>query len=192
MTTEHRPSAKDAEAWAAWCRRRAELNELNAEQERIRRAPEEAWLAENPYPVNDPSYTGDLLKNPHIAETLAWRRKRTLWRVGEANKLPSEGYLRTAQCVDGHVYLVSARNIFAAVYKAKDFAFTGARTKFDRVFLDDEDHWDTGAPYGTVKPVIDLGPAPEGWTLETLITLDAKHATERERIYDAPKAGRQS
>lgn len=139
--------------------------------------PEEAWLAQNPKPADGDEYP-------------AWKRRLIAWRVAEANKLPSEGYLRAAQCVDGHVYLVNARKVFAAVYKAEDFAFTGVRTKFDRVFLDDEDHWDTGAPYGTVKPIIDLGPAPEGWTLETLITLDAKHAAERETI-GVLKAGRQ-
>ena len=47
------------------------------------------------------------------------------------------------------------------------------REKFGRLFLDVEYHWDTGHPFGTAKPFIQLdGPVSPGKEREVL---DAKH-----------------
>lgn len=63
-----------------------------------------------------------------------------------------EDYLPLEKCEHSGLYRVDARNFSLGVYNEKDKGFIGIRTKFTMVFLDLEFHWDTGAPYGTVKP----------------------------------------
>lgn len=53
--------------------------------------------------------------------------------------------------VENGVYLVDSRNFKVAIYR--DEAFHGIRHKFGQKFMDREFHWDTGAPFGTVKPI---------------------------------------
>ena len=80
-------------------------------------------------------------------------------------------YIRLEDCIDGHVYKICARNGSFGVFsrgKKKDDkewangnnTFTLSRWKFSSNYLFDEFHWDLGKPFGTVKPVEDLGPSP--------------------------------
>ena len=65
----------------------------------------------------------------------------------------SEAYINIDDCVDNHIYEIRSRNLTYGVYSANDHSFTGVREKFGSRFLFDEFHWDTGPPFGTVKPV---------------------------------------
>jgi len=63
-------------------------------------------------------------------------------------------------CKDGGFYEIDARNFSYGVYSKKKQGFYGVRHKFNYVFLELEDHWDTGAPYGTVKPIAFIKDCP--------------------------------
>lgn len=60
------------------------------------------------------------------------------------------------QCKKRRVYKLISRNLSFGVFDGKT-RFIGIRTKFGRRFLDTEDHWDTGPPFGTVRPEEDTG-----------------------------------
>lgn len=82
------------------------------------------------------------------------------WRTmpRETDKTP---YISLAECVVGHVYKIWSRNLRYGVYDGKE-GFIGIRTKFGARYLFTEYHWDQGPPFGTVKPIEDLGMLPEG------------------------------
>lgn len=69
-------------------------------------------------------------------------------------------YLTIAECQDGNLYLISSRNLALGVFRADVAGFIGIRTKFGNRFLFTEFHYDTGAPFGTVFPIKDLGECP--------------------------------
>lgn len=52
-------------------------------------------------------------------------------------------------------YLCDGRNLSIGWWNGKEFEYM--RHKFGFVFPDTEYHWDTGAPYGTCKPLRYLG-----------------------------------
>ena len=56
------------------------------------------------------------------------------------------------QCENRRLYKIDSRNLKYGVYRADTQGFIGVRTKFSSRFLFEENHWDTGEPYGTVKP----------------------------------------
>ena len=60
------------------------------------------------------------------------------------------------QCKKRRVYKLISRNLSFGVFDGKT-RFIGIRTKFGRRFLDTEDHWDTGHPFGTARPEEDIG-----------------------------------
>jgi len=60
------------------------------------------------------------------------------------------------QCVRGRLYRFRARNFEIGVYDGKQ-GFIGIRTKFGSRYLATEYHWDQGAPFGTVREVVDTG-----------------------------------
>ena len=68
-----------------------------------------------------------------------------------------DNYIPMTSCKHGHLYRLHSRNLRHGVYNAETKGFNGLRRKFDNLFLFEEYHWDTGAPYGTVKPLEDLG-----------------------------------
>lgn len=70
-------------------------------------------------------------------------------------------WIPVEECLDRQLYLIRARNLRLGFYRAETKSFYGIRTKFGRRYVDDEDHWDTGAPYGTAKPLQKL----DGWKL---------------------------
>lgn len=71
-------------------------------------------------------------------------------------------YTPMGECVHGHVYRLRCRNLTLGAWDSAKREFIGIRTKFDRRFLDAEEHWDCGPPHGTACPVEDLGALPDG------------------------------
>lgn len=59
-------------------------------------------------------------------------------------------------CIARRVYKIRCRNLPYGVWNGKD-GFIGIRLQFDDRYLFTEYHWDTGAPYGTVREAIDTG-----------------------------------
>jgi hypothetical protein len=65
-------------------------------------------------------------------------------------------YIPLASCKHGFLYRLDSRNLRYGVFNEKTKGFMGIRRKFTMVFLFEEYHWDTGEPYGTVKPLEEL------------------------------------
>ncbi len=61
-----------------------------------------------------------------------------------------------SECKKRRVYKLISRNLLFGVFDGKT-RFIWIRTKFGRIFLDTEDHWDTGPPFGTARPDEDIG-----------------------------------
>ncbi len=64
------------------------------------------------------------------------------------------------QCEHGWLYHIKARNFRLGIYNEVEKEFIGIRTKFGSRYLFGEYHWDTGEPFGTVKPITKLEQAP--------------------------------
>lgn len=62
-------------------------------------------------------------------------------------------YIPLRQCVHRSVYRIYSRNLSVGVFNRYLSGFEGIRTKYGERFLFIENHWDTGAPFGTVKPI---------------------------------------
>lgn len=56
-------------------------------------------------------------------------------------------------CKPRGLYRIDARNFSLGVYNGVSKGFYGLRYKFGNTFIDEEFHWDTGAPHGTAKPL---------------------------------------
>ena len=61
---------------------------------------------------------------------------------------------------DGYLYKLDARNGSVGIWRADEESFIISRHKFGDNFLDEEYHWDLGAPYGTAKPLQVLEESP--------------------------------
>ena len=70
-------------------------------------------------------------------------------------------YIPLDQCVDRAVYRIRSNNLGVGVFSEKTKGFIGIRTKFGNKYLFTEYHYDTGAPFGTVCPVEQLGVLPD-------------------------------
>ncbi|MDQ5977167.1 MAG: hypothetical protein QG602_139 [Verrucomicrobiota bacterium] len=68
----------------------------------------------------------------------------------------SSRYLPISDLSDGCLYLAHARNSHLGIWDSATEGFVILREKIGRVFIFVEFHWDTGAPFGTVKPFIKL------------------------------------
>ena len=80
------------------------------------------------------------------------------------------GHLPLAECEDGAVYRMEARNFGVGVFVKVTGSFIGIRTKFGKRFLDTEYHWDLGPPYGTARPHDKIGRVPAGIVLDEFTT----------------------
>jgi hypothetical protein len=76
------------------------------------------------------------------------------------NNNVEDEYLKIDDCVHGSLYKIDARNFGLGVYSKKEQGFVGIRYKFGTEYLDLEFHWDTGTPFGTVKPLEYIGECP--------------------------------
>ncbi|TXG77779.1 hypothetical protein E6P97_01035 [Patescibacteria group bacterium] len=79
---------------------------------------------------------------------------------------PPTEYIASVECEDSYLYWVSSRSIGElAICEGYDAngrqLFKGWRSKFGRDFLFTEYHWDDDASFGTVRPLLKLGLAPE-------------------------------
>ena len=70
-------------------------------------------------------------------------------------------WIPVSECRDGWLYYVHARNSNAGIYCLAEKGFVISRLKFSDNFLFTEYHWDTGEPYGTVKPLREIKKAPK-------------------------------
>jgi hypothetical protein len=75
-------------------------------------------------------------------------------------------YLTLDECKNGFLYRLASRNLSYGVFREGVKGFVGIREKFGDYFLFTEYHWDTGPPFGTVHPLEELEPVPEGMALE--------------------------
>jgi hypothetical protein len=79
-----------------------------------------------------------------------------------------ENIIPLNECRNGWVYKLSSRNLGFGVFVQASNGFIGIREKFKHRYLFTEYHWDTGAPFGTVRPKKELEPAPPGLVLEEI------------------------
>lgn len=91
--------------------------------------------------------------------------KRPL-RVTKDHRCP---HIPLKDCVHGHVYAISSRNLIYGVFDKTTDSFTGIREKFGNEYLFAEYHWDQGPPYGTVTPTKDVGMLPKDVTTDEQI-----------------------
>ena len=72
--------------------------------------------------------------------------------------MTEESYLPISECKERHIYRLHSRNLAFGVFAPeRDNGFIGIRTKFGARYLATEYHWDNGPPYGTAKPLEDVG-----------------------------------
>jgi hypothetical protein len=91
-------------------------------------------------------------------------------------------YIPLDECKEGYVYFLHSRNLSVGVFDGRS-GFIGIRSKFESTYLFTEYHWDTGAPYGTVRPKQELGKLRDGADLTTSLgTVDK--VTNRLVFYD--------
>ncbi len=61
-------------------------------------------------------------------------------------------YIVLDECEDGYLYSIDARNASIGVFRVATSGFIIPRNKFGHDYLFEEYHWDTGPPFGTVRP----------------------------------------
>lgn len=75
--------------------------------------------------------------------------------------MENKNYLKIEECKDGYLYyLQESRNFLYGVYNEQDKSFYGIRYKFGQRYIDNEYHWDTGAPFGTAQPQKEICKCP--------------------------------
>lgn len=92
-----------------------------------------------------------------------------------------------SECKHGFVYKVEARNILYGVFNQHTKGFIGVREKFGDYFLDTEFHHDTGAPFGTARPVLELMQVPEDVAVCELLSDES----ENKPLFDFLRTRRQ-
>ena len=93
-------------------------------------------------------------------------------------------YIPLTECKPRHIYRIRSRNLDVGVFDG-NIGFIGIRMKFRDRYLFTEDHHDTGAPFGTVMPIEDLGELPADIeAIEYTPTVDS--STGREIAFDEP------
>lgn len=87
-------------------------------------------------------------------------------------------YIPLAQCKDHYTYIIRSRNLIVGVFRESTGGFMGIREKFGSEYLFEEFHYDTGAPFGTVRPVRVLEQCPIADVNATLGTVCGPGADE--------------
>lgn len=88
---------------------------------------------------------------------------------GEQESNMAERTIPIDELVPRGIYRLYSRNLLVGVWNGKTdkwCGFVGIREKFGDRFLFSEYHWDTGAPYGTARPLELIGIVPEGIDLQ--------------------------
>lgn len=89
--------------------------------------------------------------------------------------MDTDQYISMNDCEDGYLYKIIARNAKIGIYCAKDRCFKISRNKLNLNFIDTEDHWDTGEPFGTVKPLEKIEKVPPMENKQLLRFLNKKN-----------------
>lgn len=74
-------------------------------------------------------------------------------------------------CKDGFLYIIKARNSFLGIYKEENKSFIIRRVKYKLIYLYEENHWETGEPHGTAKPIKELFKVPQHYLHDEGTTL---------------------
>tara|TARA_B100000315_G_C14547985_1_gene574240 strand:- start:1294 stop:1803 length:510 start_codon:yes stop_codon:yes gene_type:complete len=69
-------------------------------------------------------------------------------------------YLKIRKLNDGFLYKIFARNAYLGIWIKDNKSFVISRHKWGRNYLFEEYHWDTGEPFGSVKPFYKIGKCP--------------------------------
>jgi len=81
-------------------------------------------------------------------------------------------YIKLPDCEHGAVYKIHSRNLSIGVFNKYSNGFIGIRSKFNDRYLFTEYHWDTGEPFGTVKPLEKLSKIPDGIIISEDLGID--------------------
>ena len=73
-------------------------------------------------------------------------------------------YIKIPDLKPGWLYHIDARNSTHGIWLPQRNSFLISRIKFTANYLFEEFHWDTGAPFGTVKPIEEVELAPFDYT----------------------------
>ncbi len=92
-------------------------------------------------------------------------------------------YIPMEECRKGFLYRIRSRNLDYGVYDGNG-GFIGIRQKFGFRYLFTEDHWDTGPPFGTVKPLEELVKVPQFIEIRERIGNTYDKNTGREVYFD--------
>jgi hypothetical protein len=94
-------------------------------------------------------------------------------------------YIPLSACKHGFLYRLNARNLIQGVFNENTNGFIGIREKFGDEYLFTEYHWDTGAPFGTVKPIELLEQVQDGIpVMDNLGSFDS--VTNQKVAFDRP------
>ena len=69
-------------------------------------------------------------------------------------------YLKMSEMKEGYTYHIHARNARIGIWFGKHKSFAISRHKFGSNYIFEEYHWETGAPYGTAKPIEEIEKSP--------------------------------
>jgi hypothetical protein len=86
-------------------------------------------------------------------------------KLKEYHKYQQEGrapYIEIGDLKPYHLYRIHARNARIGIYLPENYSFLIRRNKFNDWYAFEEYHWDTGAPFGTVRPQKELEYTPFG------------------------------
>ena len=97
-------------------------------------------------------------------------------------------YIPLEECEDRVLYRINCRNLTFGVFNKENNGFIGIREKFGAKYLFTEYHFDTGAPFGTVKPYKKLGLLPNNIDALEVYPHDIDRETKRPVMFDKPKA----
>jgi len=96
------------------------------------------------------------------------------------------------ELVDRRVYRIRSRNLVVGAWRAESRGFIGIREKFGHLYLFEEFHYETGAPYGTAHAVedLDVDVPPEIPMVENLDSLCHAHDRRVEWRTDEPESSK--
>lgn len=91
---------------------------------------------------------------------------------------PTDVAVALEDCQKGQIYRLRSRNLAYGVYDG-DTGFIGIREKFGDLYLFTEYHYDTGPPFGTVRPYEIVGDVPEDIALTESLGTQCSNCGER-------------
>ncbi len=94
-------------------------------------------------------------------------------------------WIPLAECTVSMAYRLASRNLAVGMFDGAG-GFIGIREKFGRRYLFTEYHWDTGEPFGTVRPMEALEPYSGALSEDDLGLFDWLDALEVRTGYRNP------